>query len=360
VTFVHQSSLIYAKLLYKINKLHDYSRMNRTNFNTDTLIIGAGLTGIVLSTKLNVLGVSNLVLEKSKGVGGRYASRRTGEDIFDHGAQHVELFPESRNDYKTFITSPIDTLLLDKTNDHSFYTYTQGMTSLIKHHSQNSKILFNTKIVEITKTSNLWCLKDENSNSYLACKLILTAPLPQSLKLLSDSKIKYPQELDKISYAKKIVILMSLKRNAVSENTLNWQLHSDDIKKTYIQNKKRNNSNLTFTLVMSDEFSNKNFELSDSDLQNLAGEVFRNNTSILDNLIELQVKKWRYAYPLNGLNTSYLQLFEKLYLAGDAFSGHENSTQSNKITIVEPKFNPGNNAYNSAASLACALNESAE
>ena len=318
--------------------------MAPTQTQPKTLILGAGLTGVALSRKLTELGLSNLIIEKSRGVGGRLASRRIYNNVFDHGSQHIELFASGSADFKKFITAPEDTVLWDQNKDHSFYSYQSGMTSLLKHHSRGLDITFNTKITEIFRTDNLWNLKDENSKIYTANNLVLTAPLTQSLKILADSKINYPQELNKISYAKKIVLLVSLKQ------TETYKFSNPDIKKIYLQNSKRDNPDTTYTLVMNDQFSNENFELPDADLNEKVRTVLNSDNLVNQNLIELQVKKWRYAYPLNGLNLPYLQVSNNIYLAGDVFAGTE--LQESALKVISPKFNPGNNTYNSAISLA--------
>jgi predicted NAD/FAD-dependent oxidoreductase len=53
---------------------------------TDVLIIGAGMSGTA-AAELSRAGRKLLVVDKGRGVGGRMASRRIGEAVFDHGAQ---------------------------------------------------------------------------------------------------------------------------------------------------------------------------------------------------------------------------------------------------------------------------------
>ena len=53
-------------------------------------IIGAGLSGLVLSNLLKA-HADILVFEKSKGVGGRLATRRADPYAFDHGAQYFTI-----------------------------------------------------------------------------------------------------------------------------------------------------------------------------------------------------------------------------------------------------------------------------
>ena len=53
-------------------------------------MIGAGPAGLVAASHLHRAGVDVVVFEKSRGVGGRAATRRTRENLaFDHGAQYV-------------------------------------------------------------------------------------------------------------------------------------------------------------------------------------------------------------------------------------------------------------------------------
>ena len=57
----------------------------------DTLIIGSGLAGLSAANKLAKNGSNIIVIDKGRGVGGRLASRRIGEAVFDHGAQFINL-----------------------------------------------------------------------------------------------------------------------------------------------------------------------------------------------------------------------------------------------------------------------------
>jgi len=53
----------------------------------DCLVIGAGVAGLAAATELGLAGCRTIVLEKSRGIGGRMATRRVGEAVCDHGAQ---------------------------------------------------------------------------------------------------------------------------------------------------------------------------------------------------------------------------------------------------------------------------------
>ena len=52
-------------------------------------IVAAGMSGLACARTLTDQGYAVTVFEKSRGVGGRMATRRTQHDItFDHGAQY--------------------------------------------------------------------------------------------------------------------------------------------------------------------------------------------------------------------------------------------------------------------------------
>lgn len=54
---------------------------------TDVIVIGAGIAGLCAAGELVRAGRRVIVLEKSRGVGGRMATRRVGAAVCDHGAQ---------------------------------------------------------------------------------------------------------------------------------------------------------------------------------------------------------------------------------------------------------------------------------
>ena len=63
--------------------------MSHATYTTDILIIGAGITGLIAGYHLNKAGREILIVDKSRGVGGRMATRRIGDASFDHGANFL-------------------------------------------------------------------------------------------------------------------------------------------------------------------------------------------------------------------------------------------------------------------------------
>ena len=71
-------------------------------------VIGAGISGLVCARLLVEQGMEVTVFEKSRGVGGRMATRRTPEGChFDHGAQYFTVRDERFRRYEPVIFSEL-------------------------------------------------------------------------------------------------------------------------------------------------------------------------------------------------------------------------------------------------------------
>lgn len=116
---------------------------------TDIAVIGAGIAGLVCAQQLSQAGYSVLVVEKSRGLGGRLATRRLHGTWADHGACYLK---------------PKGELL-----------------------GRFVEILLNQRVIAITPTpENSWRLTLESSNEELTAKaLVVAIPAPQTVMLLS-------------------------------------------------------------------------------------------------------------------------------------------------------------------------------
>lgn len=301
------------------------------------LIVGAGVTGIALAKRLNDRGRDFLVIEKSKSAGGRLATRRDQNAKFDHGAQFFKYenqsfglagFWSKRNLLQPWFE--------DAGAKHSCSKL--GMNSLIKTAAEgfSDRLRLNTRLHKLKPEADGYYSVDlEAAVPVKAKKIFLTCPLPQALKILDDSSILYPRELEDITYAPALVGLFVMKRELLTAEACR-QLEafkfrdqiSDSIFSISNQHSKGLCEDLAYTVVMSGHWSALNFESDESAVskeiaahfldwlgQNLEAPV---SQFIID---RQQLKKWRYSQPLVRSKGLHLAIRPGLILLGDAFGG---------------------------------------
>jgi renalase len=269
---------------------------------TKLLIIGAGITGLTLAQKLSKVDQKYelLLLEKSRGLGGRLATRRGDSTRFDHGT------PE--------ITEKSLTLLGLAAKDFR----ADGATSLAKLLAQDLRIEKSTRATELTPAGSGWIVKTEDGRSFHSEIIVLTAPLPQALELLSQSQIHFPGKLDEVLYEMAIVALLEGADFPESE-VVNRNLGADFL--TLVNEQKKGISKSpAWTLTFSPSWSKAHFDLQDEELKQKALDTLKRKWTGFEGSIE--IKKWRYSKPETFVPESSLKIHSNpdLYLAGDAFS----------------------------------------
>lgn len=291
---------------------------------TDCLIIGAGISGLVLAHRLQSAGFTVVVVEKSKGVGGRLATRRDGAATYDHGAQFYKVSNQStwRLDDLWSQAKLADTWFYDES---SVYRCAEGgMTRFAKHLAQNLNIALEQKVISIAKSNDVLC---ESGLIFKAQHIFISSPLPQTLDILRASHMEYPKDLDTIDYAKALVGLFEVESTSARLEKINY-LQNIDSRIFSISNQlsKKVSLSLAFTVVMQPSWSHKHF--ADADVDNLQKitELFSNHLKTLDpsfTIKKQQLKKWRFSHPTSHYAKPYVAVgpSQNIFLLGDAFGG---------------------------------------
>ncbi|AKG22567.1 NAD(P)/FAD-dependent oxidoreductase [Calothrix sp. 336/3] len=162
---------------------------------TDIIIIGAGMAGLICAQQLQQAGYSVQVIEKSRGLGGRMATRRLHQTWADHGASYIK--PQDK-----LLQDLVDLLcqqqILEVWTDivHEFpngvsspaprYTAPLGMSAIAKFLSHNLDIRLNQRVTHITLTSQgNWQITTEANDTFISTKAVIFAiPAPQILPIL--------------------------------------------------------------------------------------------------------------------------------------------------------------------------------
>ena len=159
---------------------------------SSTAIIGAGIAGLTSAGALTARGFPVVLLEKSRGVGGRMATRRTDTDLFDQGAQFLtaRTLPFARM-VEAWTTAGLlrrwHPDLGGVTHEETRYIGFPSMTAVPKHLASTHQIFLRRKVHRLERQGKTWLIYSEDGSSHESRALVLTAPLPQTLQILESS-----------------------------------------------------------------------------------------------------------------------------------------------------------------------------
>lgn len=274
----------------------------------DCLIIGAGLSGLLLGQGLKEKNVDFLILEKSRGVGGRLATRRIDNQGFDHGAGFLKFDPTLIN-----LTHEMNLHHSIKLSDEGM-VFEGGMTTLPKALAQNLPIQKETRALKIEKNKDHWIVDTESGESFITKILVITAPIPQALELLKDSGIELSPKsnLTKVTYSKGVLALFVAKTQGFPENP-GLGVHS------ILPMGMRSLHPEGFVLRMKEEWSENNFDQVNEELLKRLTLIFEAAFKEKPSITSAELKKWRYLQPLKSLKVPYEEAAPSLFLCGDGF-----------------------------------------
>lgn len=272
------------------------------------LIIGAGLSGLSLALELKKAGKQFLILEKSKGVGGRIATRRINNLGVDHGAPYLKGHPELFELTKHFHIHD------GKIANEGIYLE-GGMTTLPKKMAEHLPVIKDEKVIQIEFLNGIWICKCEKGNIHQAKKLIITSPIPQAIELLETSEIdfSYKTELKSISYIKGLLGIFLIDEEALIKKELPENVHS------VLSMKTRKLNPAGWVIRTTEEFSEKNFNKPDEENLSQIESLFIRCFGQSPKISHSELKKWRYVTPKSVIPHPFLEVQRNLFLVGDGF-----------------------------------------
>lgn len=303
---------------------------------SDTLVVGAGISGLLAGKMLSQAGIDVSVIEKSRGVGGRMATRRFKEGVFDHGAQ---FFTVREPGFQRWVDLWIQEGVVNlwarsfKTQDERLkpegnprFRGVNGMTTIAKYLSPDLNINLRITVKSIFHDGKMWIARTEDGEEIGADHVILTAPVPQSLKLLKAGGVSIPgRELDvlqNIGYHPCIALLVLLDSPSRVPAPGGMKFDSGPIQWIGDNSQKGISPNAAaVTIHASPDFSQENFDLSPEAL--VSSLILAAEPWLGENIQDWQIHKWRFSQPKNIYPEYFLEIpgMRGLYMAGDAFGG---------------------------------------
>lgn len=170
-------------------------------------IVGAGLSGMTLARDLEQAGHRCQVFEKSRGRGGRLATRRRDGWQADHGAQYFTVRdPAFQAMVDQWVANgwvapwPVEPRVVDREgmrdspDERTRYVGVPTMNAMVKGISEGIDLFNQTRVDRLERMDRQWRLWDDAGEHYGQFDaVVLTAPLAQSLALLpSGSRAEVP------------------------------------------------------------------------------------------------------------------------------------------------------------------------
>jgi hypothetical protein len=301
----------------------------------DVLIVGAGLTGLLAAQALRRRNLSVLVVEKSRSVGGRLATRRIGPGQADTGAQFLTArtpaFQQMAADWEarglTYVWSHgwADSAGQPQMDGHPRYAVHGGMNGLAQELAQTLAVQVNVRISGLSPVRAGWQVTDTEGRIYAARGVLLTAPVPQSLTFLETGRTPVPASdlavLRAIGYSACLAGVFLLDRpSRLPEPGALQALSPKVIWAADNQRKGISPGGAVLTVHASPEFSHANYDApSDQVIAALLKEVkpWLGPAQVQESYL----KRWRYAQPLTSHVERSLTAsgVPPLVFAGDAF-----------------------------------------
>ena len=294
---------------------------------TKILIIGAGLMGLTCARALSDRGLSPVVYEKSRGVGGRLATRRFNEDVsFDHGGQYVTA---QGDNFQTYLNEAIKSGSaaewlpnLDKEllSTKKKIVGVTGMNDLVRPLCKELDIRFNITVTGVSRQKKGWLIQtDKSHEKEIFDKVILTVPAPQARDLIYD-ETPLISVLDQVSllpclaamvtFSEKLTIPRDVLRNG--SEVLAWCARDSS-------KPQRKNTYDSWVLHGTPRWSK---DWLDAERDTIAEKLLENFRQTYQNpLPEIRIlrgHKWRFALADKTLGKEFLALDDNtLFLGGD-------------------------------------------
>ncbi len=281
------------------------------NNDAKIAIVGAGISGLTLASLLEKYSEVS-VFEKSRGVGGRMATRYTDDYEFDHGAQY---FVAKTTKFKNFLVPFLETGVVnvwrakfaeienDKVlnyrqwnNEPTHFIPTPKMNGLCKTLAKSINVFLNHQVINIEKKDSKWHLDFANQKSHGPFDwIILSAPAEQTAGL-APSYTSFKSELANIKMLPCFSLMLGYSNQlmlpwdvaVIKDNLLSWIANNSS---KPLRTKKN-----SLLVLSSNLWAQENFNEADDIIK---GKMLDKVVQIIGNNVfppkHIQLHRWRYA-----------------------------------------------------------------
>ncbi len=291
-------------------------------------VVGAGVAGITAASQLHAAGFPVTLFDKSRGLGGRLATRRWPTGVaFDHGAPYFgadDAAFKAALEASKAATTWQPRVQGTKTGD--MWVGNPRMNAWLKDAATGINTKLNTTISGITANAERWTLSVDKRKAVVDADIVVLAtPSPQAAQLAAEDT-ELAARLDAITYTPVWTILLSLNdHNAIpcdviadtpADSPLAWLGRNAG-------KPGRDVDNTGWVAHARAEWSAENLEITtDAAIAKLAPAVITALGCTREAVQKTQAHRWRYANVSQSAGEPYLQNAKgSLFAIGDGCLG---------------------------------------
>jgi len=306
---------------------------------SDVLIVGAGIAGLMAANALRQMGYHVIVVEKEVDAGGRMATPRLGPGLADSGAQFFTVrAPQFAHFVRTWQAEGLVnewargwsdcSAAVEPEDGHSRYVARDGMAAIPRRLAQGLDVHTGAGVRSVSAASGGWQVAVENGRVYRGRALLLTPPVPQSLALLAAGNVLLAAEdratLERITYAPCLCGLFWVKGEVNLPEP--GAVQRPDAPIVWIADNRRKGVSPEATLITvhaSPEHSRRWWLAPAPEAIGALRNGLRPYLERGATIHQTQLKRWRYALPtsLHPERALLAAGLPPLAFAGDAFNG---------------------------------------
>lgn len=259
-------------------------------------IIGAGMAGLAAARRFRDAGLGVTLFDKSRGLGGRMATRRAGALQFDHGAQYFSARSER---FRALVD---DWLASGQVGDwdNGAYVGTPGMSAPARAMAAGCAIAAGSQVTALHRGDAGWSVHDAagpvatpGNGSFAAT--ILAVPSPQAIPLAASAGLAW-SPMQQASYAPCWALMLAFDdslglpadRMRPEHAAIGW-IARDSSKPG------RGRETETVVVHATPDWSRANLEDSPAEIAPRLLAAFRDLTGIAAKPAFVAAHRWRYA-----------------------------------------------------------------
>ncbi len=287
-----------------------------TSRNPKIIIIGAGMCGLACARCLQNDGLSPIVLDKGRGLGGRVATRRTRSGYqFDHGAQY---FTARDAAFRNVVEGALQNgaaAVWESDDDKIKYVGLNGMSGFSRYLGRDFNVSCRTEVLSVVREETGWHIVTPD-RSWHADRVVVTVPAPQLVNLLGPDHT-FHKALKSVRFDPCFALMVAANR---APKTASRMCINPDQNLAWIADdsaKPRRDTDGCWVAHATPDWSIRHLELDKAAIVGrLLPLLCKHIGREADDILHADVHRWRYARVSRALDQPYLRIKDGSFYAG--------------------------------------------